>query len=714
MSLRLRLFCGIGVFVLFLFLIFSLSAVNQAVEMLEQKELETGQLLNDIIQTEMDAQVNVATVSALTLSNNRQVQQLFAQRDREGLLDLLLPSFRATNNNLAQLQFHLPDSTSFLRLHEPDRYGDSLADIRHTVNECNRTLTRVAGLEEGRSGYGFRVVVPMFWEGKHTGSLEVGTSFGATFLRHLANHVSGEYYVYRIPQVPSVVWEDFQKPGQLIATASLRADSWPLKHEILSRLARGETVFTQSEDNKHHLVLVPFFDYAGVVKGYYKVVMDRSLVTAGIFQMKKNLYTFSILGALVVGILVFIYLGRSLEPIKELVKAMQIVTTGDLNRQIKLKPRRDEIGQLTECFQLMVAKLREIVAALDDAREKQAGYLRDTVLALAAAVEARDVYTINHSQQVASIAKAIGTHMGMSRRQAEQLYFAGLLHDIGKIGIPDFILQKPGKLTELEFSEIQSHTEVGYKILEAAGDIFAPMAPMVKYHHEKWNGTGYPEGLRGEEIPLGAAILAVADAFDAMVSSRPYRNALTEEKALEEIVACSGSHFHPQVVDIFISHYKEIMKQSVAETTAGAIVNPAGPVGRQRQQYMPEMILRPFDYRVRYDGILQAVNDVVLVFSEEMKLIEWNHRAERLYGYTCEEFSRMSAGQLFSSVDSEELEKCMQAQKGIGVFRAKHRKKDGTVFPVEVTNVAFVEAGKKCWLNLVRELEPVLAGEDTA
>ncbi|HHY44483.1 MAG TPA: diguanylate cyclase [Firmicutes bacterium] len=169
------------------------------------------------------------------------------------------------------------------------------------------------------------------------------------------------------------------------------------------------------------------------------------------------------------------------------------------------------------------------------------------VRALAAAVDLRDSSTMHHSEHVAVIARQIALEMGLSNDEVEVIELAGLVHDIGKVGIPDSVLQKPGPLCPAERAVMTNHSLLGATILERAG-MLADLAPLVLHHHEWHNGSGYPGRLGGQEIPVGAAILAVADAFDTMISDRPYRTGMTVKEAREELLKCSGSQFRPDVV----------------------------------------------------------------------------------------------------------------------------------------------------------------------
>jgi response regulator RpfG family c-di-GMP phosphodiesterase len=175
---------------------------------------------------------------------------------------------------------------------------------------------------------------------------------------------------------------------------------------------------------------------------------------------------------------------------------------------------------------------------------------RMTLKALVAALETRDSETHGHSERVVSFSLRLGQELGLTTEQTRSLEFGSLLHDIGKIGVPDAVLRKPAKLTEEEWVLMRAHPLHGQKIL---GDIefLEGAARVVAQHHEKWDGSGYPLGLKGEEIDLCARIFTVADAFDAMASDRVYRTGRTYEAALAELDTCAGVHFDPRVVEAF-------------------------------------------------------------------------------------------------------------------------------------------------------------------
>lgn len=175
----------------------------------------------------------------------------------------------------------------------------------------------------------------------------------------------------------------------------------------------------------------------------------------------------------------------------------------------------------------------------------------DTVRALSMAVEAKDRYTEGHSSRVVEYAEKIGTAMRFTENHLENLKIASLLHDIGKIGIPEAILNKPGRLSDEEYNVIKTHPVIGANIIKDVSNL-KNVVNIVKYHHERYDGTGYPEGLKGDAIPIEAAIISVADAYDAMCSDRPYRKAMPKEKAVSILKEEKGRQFNPKVVDVFL------------------------------------------------------------------------------------------------------------------------------------------------------------------
>ncbi|MHB1382541.1 MAG: GAF and HD-GYP domain-containing protein [Thermoleophilia bacterium] len=176
----------------------------------------------------------------------------------------------------------------------------------------------------------------------------------------------------------------------------------------------------------------------------------------------------------------------------------------------------------------------------------------DTVVSLAAAVDARDSYTASHSDNLTAMALAIGARLKLDAAKTEALKYGAILHDVGKIGVPDAVLNKPGKLDDSEWELMKKHAEIGAAIL-APISYLAESAVIVRHHHERYGGGGYPDGIRGEDIPLGSRIITVVDSYGAMVDKRVYKKAMKQSEALAELRRCSGEQFDPEIVEIFIS-----------------------------------------------------------------------------------------------------------------------------------------------------------------
>jgi putative nucleotidyltransferase with HDIG domain len=198
---------------------------------------------------------------------------------------------------------------------------------------------------------------------------------------------------------------------------------------------------------------------------------------------------------------------------------------------------------------------RADVAELSEFRRVASGVDRiarfRAAASLARAVDSRDAYTGSHSERVANLAAEIAAKLGLPAEEVELTRLAGSLHDLGKLAIPEEILRKPAALSDAERLVLERHPQIGYRMLESLG--VDPIAYWVLHHHERWDGSGYPDGLAGERIPLGARIIFVSDAFDAMTSDRLYRESLSHEDAIAEVERCSGSQFDPEVVNAFLA-----------------------------------------------------------------------------------------------------------------------------------------------------------------
>lgn len=244
--------------------------------------------------------------------------------------------------------------------------------------------------------------------------------------------------------------------------------------------------------------------------------------------------------------------------------AMQFVN-GEINLQTS-KEAEIQLALITLCFggcytatriyDRITIQNREFMIALEEKNRQNQQMTFQTIMTIVNTIDAKDQYTKGHSQRVSDYSAALAKELGLPQEQVERIRYIALLHDIGKIGVPDNILNKPGRLTNEEFSLMKMHTIVGGEILKDIESV-KDLDVGAKYHHERYDGRGYPEGLKGEEIPYIARLICVADAYDAMASNRIYRKHLTEETILQEIERCSGTQFDPAMAKAFLNLVKE-------------------------------------------------------------------------------------------------------------------------------------------------------------
>ena len=243
---------------------------------------------------------------------------------------------------------------------------------------------------------------------------------------------------------------------------------------------------------------------------------------------------------------------------KDLAPPLETIKRLDIQGYCEKSDKFDQLLLLIESAIKSIKQMREIrkinKELSDTYEELEKAYL-EIVETLRYAVEAKDTYTRGHSDRVSAYSVLIGEKLGLPEDQIKTLRIGGLFHDIGKIGIPDSILLKESRLTDDEYSQIKNHPAIGAHILSSVS-YFKDMIPIVKHHHEKYDGTGYPSKLSGEDIPYLARIAAVADSFDAMTSKRSYRNSMDLETVTAEIERCRGTQFDPQIADAFLDILK--------------------------------------------------------------------------------------------------------------------------------------------------------------
>ncbi|MBP3284017.1 MAG: HD domain-containing protein [Clostridia bacterium] len=233
----------------------------------------------------------------------------------------------------------------------------------------------------------------------------------------------------------------------------------------------------------------------------------------------------------------------------------QKIKEGDLSTRLTFSKKSD-LYYIAESFNTMADVMQSLlnenankVEELNQKNEMLAETNKDLVSSLVSAIEAKDKYTLGHSQRVSDYAVSLAKKLNMSKEQINEIRIAGMLHDVGKIGISDEILHKPAKLSKDEYEEVKKHPSIGSFILNTL-DLSDTTMEAINYHHERYDGKGYPLGLSGKELSLEAQIIALSDAYDAMTSDRPYRKAMTHEEAISEIKRCSDTQFNPELVSL--------------------------------------------------------------------------------------------------------------------------------------------------------------------
>jgi HD-GYP domain-containing protein (c-di-GMP phosphodiesterase class II) len=224
-------------------------------------------------------------------------------------------------------------------------------------------------------------------------------------------------------------------------------------------------------------------------------------------------------------------------------------------------------------FRLRLVRGEEPVPVYNDLPEDpaQRALLSGVLMALMTSLDAKDSYTKGHSERVALLASQVAREMGFDEHEVELVRMAGMVHDLGKIGVPESVLRKAGRLTDVEYEQVKLHPDVGRKIVAEIPLLFR-ITPAVLHHHERWDGRGYPSALKGESIPQYARILAVADSYDAMRSKRCYSTSMGRDEVIAEISKCDGIQFDPQVVAAFLridlSKYEDLLIRHHAQEAA--------------------------------------------------------------------------------------------------------------------------------------------------
>jgi putative nucleotidyltransferase with HDIG domain len=267
------------------------------------------------------------------------------------------------------------------------------------------------------------------------------------------------------------------------------------------------------------------------------------------------------------------FAGMITRPLKALVDRTRRIAQGDFSARAEVRGSR-ELGELAGTFNLMTEEIRNYIDRIKQAAEENNQLFLGTIKALAAAIDEKDPYTRGHSERVHRFSVAIARRLSLDKQQMRNVTVGALLHDIGKIGIEDAILRKPASLSDKEFEVMKRHPLKGAHILAEMPQM-KDIVPAMRNHHERWSGGGYPDNLKGEEIPLIARIVQVADTFDAMTTNRPYQRAMRGDAAVARVQELSGIVFDPRVVAAFKEAWMAgDIRADAASTAATAAAGP--------------------------------------------------------------------------------------------------------------------------------------------
>ena len=284
-------------------------------------------------------------------------------------------------------------------------------------------------------------------------------------------------------------------------------------------------------------------------------IQDESAALASVRDMRNQVFSVSLLAAMLALVCGFYFAEKLTRPVRELADGATRIAAGDFSQRVKVLGRT-ELGELGSSFNQMTDRIERFVLDLQRSAEENRELFLGTVKALAAAIDGKDPYTRGHSERVSRFSVATAEGLGLDEVEVERIRISALLHDVGKIGIDDRILKKPAALDDQEFDIMKTHPQKGYKIMSQI-PAMREFLPGMHMHHEMINGQGYPQGLKGDEIPMQARVVSVADTFDAMTTERPYQAAMELEAALTRLKSFVGTRYDGRVVAAFIAACEE-------------------------------------------------------------------------------------------------------------------------------------------------------------
>ncbi|GEM_PF-6165170 len=384
MSLKVRLLLYSSAVLLIIFALFTAHSYNQDVRSMERAEHEKRKIHLEAIRSNIEDRFNIARTGALMVAEKEEVREAFARRDRYNLQQTLAPLYESLRGEVAQLHFHLPDNTSFLRLHRPEEYGDDLKETRPLVAAANRSQEMVSGIESGKGGLGCRVVVPVTGGEEHLGTVEVGAKIGEDFLTGLKQTYGSEYYLYKADNHDTFI----------AATSS--EDEFALSGDDLLTVMEGKTTYSFAGDREHIISTLPLTDISGNTKAYLKVVTDRSEVITAMFEKQTYMGLLYIGAVIVSAALVMLTLQVSiLSPLDEIKAYLRRVAGLDFSTRLPAR-RKDELGEMAENLNYTVEVIKDSMEELEGAH-KQTLTVLDNISAIVyvSDVETYEILFIN-------------------------------------------------------------------------------------------------------------------------------------------------------------------------------------------------------------------------------------------------------------------------------------------------------------------------------
>ncbi len=335
----------------------------------------------------------------------------------------------------------------------------------------------------------------------------------------------------------------------------------------------GQSLFVLRQGNQDVAMLGTYSPIQSVGWG---IIVQRKLSEAfsAVAEMRKQTVQWGIL-VIVLSLFIGVFSAKSItRPLDQLTRTARSIAQRDFSQRADVRSRT-EIGELAQTFNHMAEDIQHYIIDLTAASEQNRQLFMDSIDMIAAAVDAKDPYTKGHSGRVSQYSVIIAKELGLPENEVNKVKISATLHDVGKIGVEDRVLKKPGVLTNEEFEIMKRHTVMGYEIVRQVKQL-SEMLPGIRWHHEALNGKGYPDGMEGDEIPLMVRIIAVADTFDAITTDRPYQAGRDFPQALEILRKHAGSKYDPIVVDAMHAAYSkgELRK---AEIRRGAVISVPQP-----------------------------------------------------------------------------------------------------------------------------------------